>query len=129
MSQADVDTVYRLHKQAVGRVAQEGMSAWPDYFAPHVVLQPPNGPVVRGLEAPTEWSTAVADDVAVEAMSASGEEYMEVGDCIIETGEFTWRLRPKAGGEANDSRGKYLAVWQRQDDGSWKIIRDCWNSG
>jgi ketosteroid isomerase-like protein len=25
-------------------------------------------------------------------------------------------------------RGKYLAVWKKQADGSWKIEADMWNS-
>ena len=41
----------------------------------------------------------------------------------------TWNLSqtPKAGGEEEQSNGKWLAVQQRQPDGSWKIARTTWN--
>jgi ketosteroid isomerase-like protein len=25
-------------------------------------------------------------------------------------------------------RGKYLSVWKKQSDGSWKCVADTWNS-
>jgi ketosteroid isomerase-like protein len=34
---------------------------------------------------------------------------------------------PGAPGPVND-RGKYMVVWKRQADGSWKIHRDMFNT-
>jgi ketosteroid isomerase-like protein len=35
---------------------------------------------------------------------------------------------PKAGGPESLFDGKFLTVFKRQPDGSWKIYRDCFNS-
>jgi ketosteroid isomerase-like protein len=45
----------------------------------------------------------------------------------VETGTFEWTLAPKNGLAAKD-KGKYLTVWKRQMDGTWKIVRDINNS-
>jgi ketosteroid isomerase-like protein len=36
-------------------------------------------------------------------------------------------MLPK-GGKAMNDVGKYVAVWKKQPDGSWKMIRDIYNS-
>jgi len=38
-------------------------------------------------------------------------------------------VTPKAGGESIQLEGKYLVVFQKQPDGSWKAARDIWNEG
>ena len=49
------------------------------------------------------------------------------GDFAFETGTYKWMAGPKGGKLTADS-GKYLTVWKKQVDGSWKIIRDMSNS-
>jgi ketosteroid isomerase-like protein len=31
-------------------------------------------------------------------------------------------------GKPINDRGKYLAVWKKQPDGTWKCVMDIWNS-
>ncbi len=59
---------------------------------------------------------------------ARNEEYFDGGDCILETGDADWTTRPTAGGDPSTARIKWLAVWHRQPDGDWKIVRDIFNS-
>jgi uncharacterized protein (TIGR02246 family) len=49
------------------------------------------------------------------------------GDYAIETGSFEMTVTLK-GGKPMPSKGKYLTVWKKQADGSWKIYRDISNS-
>jgi uncharacterized protein (TIGR02246 family) len=49
------------------------------------------------------------------------------GDLAVETGAYSMTLTPK-GGKAMADSGKYITVWKRQADGSWKIFRDISNS-
>ena len=48
---------------------------------------------------------------------------------MIERGTYQWTLHPKSGTGADvTDNGKYVTVWELQDDGSWKISRDISNS-
>ena len=49
------------------------------------------------------------------------------GDVAIESGSMTYEAGPKGGKLAADTV-KYLTVWKKQGDGSWKIIRDINNT-
>lgn len=45
------------------------------------------------------------------------------GDFAIETGTYELTTTPK-GGKPVPDKGKYVTVWKRQADGSWKVYRD-----
>ena len=49
------------------------------------------------------------------------------GDYAIETGTYETTVSPPGGKPATE-KGKYVAVWKKQADGSWKIYRDVGNS-
>jgi ketosteroid isomerase-like protein len=49
------------------------------------------------------------------------------GDTAYEIGKYTLKIQP-AGQEAMTDSGKYLVVWKRQAEGTWKLHVDIWNS-
>ena len=49
-------------------------------------------------------------------------------DMAIETGALRMVMQPKQGGEAVTDIGKFVVVWKKQADGSWKLWRDIFNS-
>ena len=63
----------------------------------------------------------------VTAFKLNTQDVIATGDYAIETGSVTMTLQPKTGKAMNDV-GKYLTVWKKQPDGSYKIIRDIANS-
>jgi uncharacterized protein (TIGR02246 family) len=54
---------------------------------------------------------------------------VEIGDIVIdgdmayEWGHSEFHFAPKPGGPAQRA-GRYLAIWKRQPDGGWKILRN-----
>lgn len=51
-----------------------------------------------------------------------------VGDWGFDRGTYHHTMTPKAGGAPISGNGKYLWLYQRQPDGSWKLSRVIWNS-
>lgn len=49
------------------------------------------------------------------------------GDLAVQTGHYAWTITPKKGKPVTDA-GKFVTVWQRQTDGSYRIVRDIANS-
>jgi ketosteroid isomerase-like protein len=54
-------------------------------------------------------------------------EVAKSGDMAYVSGTYDWVARDASGKQIKDT-GKYLEVWEKQADGTWKCGADCWNS-
>lgn len=50
------------------------------------------------------------------------------GEIAYAMGTYIIDMEPKADAPPNVVDGKFLTVFRQQDDGSWKIWRDCYNN-
>lgn len=69
-----------------------------------------------------------AFDQLILKMAITNHEARVSGDLGFLRGTYTLSMIPKAGGETIEFDGKYLTIFERQADGSWKVARDCFNS-
>ena len=95
-------------------------------YAEDAVRMPPDEPMVKGKAAilarrkkGAELYTYKIDNVA--------EDVQVDGDLAFMRGTFAGTATPKAGGEPIPALGKWMAVYKRQVDGSWKCIADIYN--
>ena len=96
------------------------------YTADAVVL-PPNAEMVRGRQGVKEFFDALIQQMGVPRLTLDTIQVDEVGDTACEVGAYTMKLQP-SGGEPVSDNGKYVVVWKRQTDGSWKLAVDIWNT-
>ncbi len=96
------------------------------YGSDAIVMQP-NQPVWRGHEGIRSGGQGMFAAATLSNVTFHTEDVQVAGDFAIETGRYEMTVTPKQGKAIND-KGKYMTVWQRQADGSWKIIRDISNS-
>lgn len=54
-------------------------------------------------------------------------EVQILGDQAYSHGTYKFLMTPKEGGETVDVNGKFLTIFKKQDDGSWKIAIDIFN--
>ena len=66
-------------------------------------------------------------DAGVQDLALETLEVEDRGDRASEVG--TYRLTaPDGEGGRVAARGKYIVLWQRGDDGVWRLHRDIWNA-
>ena len=93
------------------------------YSAEAIVLAP-GAEALEGQEAIQAGMQAAIEMGGGSKMEITPGEIIPVGmDHAIEVGSF---VETGADGSHKD-HGKYVAVWAKVD-GSWKIVRDIWNS-
>jgi len=74
----------------------------------------------------TSWKARM--DAFDTKMSITPLEIVVTGPWAYSRGVYTQDLKAKATGKVAHVDGKFLTILKQQDDGSWKIFRDCFNS-
>lgn len=99
-------------------------------YAEDAILLPPNEPALRGRAAIVKSYGAGINSGTLTYEKATTEDVMVKDDLAVETGSFEFSMKPKGPRDAKEvsGKGKYLTVWKRQADGTWKIVRDINNS-
>ncbi|MGQ0642023.1 MAG: YybH family protein, partial [Gemmatimonadaceae bacterium] len=69
-----------------------------------------------------QWFASIDPD----SIAAGRDGLLSSGDLAVESGWYYFK--GKMFGQPAEDRGRYVNVWQRQADGSWKIVRDMSNS-
>lgn len=111
-------------KAAAAKDAEKTVS----YYAENAVLMPPNAPIATEKEAiRTEWKNLLASPGYTVGWKATRVEVARSGDLAYLSGTYESTMNDASGKPVND-RGKYLEVWKKQADGTWKAVADIFNS-
>jgi uncharacterized protein (TIGR02246 family) len=90
------------------------------------VVLAPNAPPMRGRQN-IEALWAGARQQGFKTLNLIVDSVEPIGNYAIELGRYTLVIQPAGQGEMTD-RGKYMVLWKRQADGSWKLYRDMFNT-
>jgi ketosteroid isomerase-like protein len=96
------------------------------FYSDDAVVMPPNAPRATTKEA----MRAIWKDLLTDASISWKTKEVEVaqsGDIGYTSGTYEVTMTDPTGTPVND-RGKYLEVWKKQADGTWKCVIDMWNS-
>lgn len=98
------------------------------FYSEDAVIYPPGSPPVTGRAAAQEvWGLLVADPAFSLSWSATHAEVAACGDLGFTSGPYQATLTGPGGAKILE-RGKFLCVWRRQSDGTWKAAHDMWNA-
>jgi ketosteroid isomerase-like protein len=96
------------------------------FYSDDAVVMPPNAPRATTKEAiRTIWKDLLTD--ASISWKTKEVEVAQSGDLAYSSGTYEVTLNDPTGTPVKD-RGKYLEVWKKQADGTWKCVMDMWNS-
>ena len=96
------------------------------FYAEHATLLPPGMPAIKGKQnIQNFWQgflDAGASDARLRSVEVRGSEPF-----VYEIGEYNAMMPQPTGGTA-PGNGKYLVVWERQSDGTLKMVADMFSS-
>lgn len=98
------------------------------YYSEDAVVMPPNAPSATTRQTiRTAWKEMLTTPGAAISWKTTKVEVAKSGDLACLSGTYELAMNDAGGKPVND-RGKYVEVWQKQADGTWKVVADIWNS-
>lgn len=124
LSEADAEAVREASRQYTQLARDTAWARWGTMFTDDAVFLPPNSPAVEGAAAIEAWGRTFPPikDLRIEPTEVVGR-----GDLAFARGRYSMVIMVPNQPEQPDS-GKYIEIWRRQSDGSWKLFRDIFNS-
>jgi len=126
--EADISAIKEVLPQYAVGINTGDFELWISLWADDGVQMPPGAPARIGKEQIGEAAKPAFDKMNRD-ITIHIKEAKVYGDLGLTRCTYTLKMTPKAGGETITlPEGKALTLYERQSDGSWKIIYDCFNS-
>ena len=99
------------------------------YYTDDAIFFVNNGARVKGKDAiKMAWKPMLDSPGPGLTFETTYVEVARSGDLAYEYGTYDLKTEPKKG-KVTDEKGKYVVVWKKQADGSWKAAIDIDNIG
>lgn len=125
LTDADRAAIRQVEADSVKFANAKDWPGWTSHFTSDGSMSPPNGPIVMGQEQILAWAKAFPpmSDFSIDLVEIEGHATMAYG-----RGTYKLKIMPPGASEAVQDSGKFIEIWMKQADGSWKVKRDIFNS-
>jgi uncharacterized protein (TIGR02246 family) len=120
---ADEAAIRSLDSAWVKAVAAKNAQQAASYYTDDGVLMAPGQPMASGKDAIVKGWTGLMG-LPGFALTFAPDKIVVSGDMAYEIGSYALTANNKAG-KPQTSHGKYVVVWSRQADGTWKAALDA----
>ena len=125
---ADEATLKNLDAEWSKAAGAKELDKTASYYSDDALVLPPNMPAIQGKQgARAMWQGMFSVPGFGGGWKVTKVEVARSGDLGYVTGSYELS-ESDAGGKPTTDKGKYLEVWKKQADGSWKCIVDMFNS-
>ncbi len=108
--------------------SEKDLESFLSFISEDASMLPPNAPTLSGKDAIREFCSelysnpgfALKCQVRHAEVSRGSDLGYTIGNYVL--------THHDAAGKAVTDHGKYVTIWKRQSDGTWKMIVDTWNS-
>jgi ketosteroid isomerase-like protein len=98
------------------------------YYSDDAIVMPPNASAATTKESiRSAWKEMLMTPGAAISWKATKVEVAKAGDLAYVSGTYEETMTDASGKSAND-HGKYVEIFKKQADGTWKVVADIWNS-
>jgi ketosteroid isomerase-like protein len=123
---ADETGLIKLDADWSNAVAAKDVEKTMSYYADDALMMPPNIPTLTGKQSiRTLWKSLLEAPGFAGGWKATKVDVSEDLSYVTGTYEIT---ETDDSGKAMTDKGKYLKVWKKQPDGSWKCVADMFSS-
>ena len=96
------------------------------FYTEDARLLPPNSEIIMGREGiEVFWGGGL--QMGIKDAILTTVEVLDMGGMICEIGKYDITIQPE-GQEAIKDNGKFVVIWKKAADGTWKLHVDIWNT-
>jgi ketosteroid isomerase-like protein len=126
--EADIATIKALIAEWVRLYnAEDFQNVISVFYAKNAIVMPPNAPAWRTKEAILRMYKTDAELNIEHVDTSVAEEVRVSGNTAVAWGMDTGTTTPRSGGAPGPYNLKWLMVFERQADGTWKCLYEMWN--
>jgi ketosteroid isomerase-like protein len=114
--------IHEANERFMEAVSAADSGKMPSLYTSDAKILPPGADAVSGADGIAEFWQAFFD-LGIAAAQPETQEVIPMGDYALEVGEYSLH----GDDEALVDRGKIMVLW-KNEDGTWKMHRDTWNS-
>jgi len=126
---ADAAAIANADQQWSEAASRRDVTGTVGFYGQDAVMLPPNANTIMGPDSIRQlWATMLGPSTISMSWKASKIEVAQSGELGYAYGTYQDSAKdPKGGPPVNDT-GKFVEVWKKQADGSWKCVVDAFNS-
>lgn len=115
-------------KAAEMMVSNDEAGMWTNY-SEDVISMPSYEPMLRGIEACKQsYKKMTEAGMKMTAFKSVVTDVIDAGNYIIDIGSYKISMSMPGMDMPWDDHGKYMTIWEKQDDGSLKVKVETWNT-
>jgi ketosteroid isomerase-like protein len=123
-----MEAIRRADREWMAAYASKSVDKAASFVAPDGAIYEPNAPAAQGQEAVKKMAAEMFKLPEVKlSWTPTLVEAAKSGDLGFSSGTYEFSFKDPSG-KTIDDKGKYVTVWKKQADGSWKVLRDIFNS-
>jgi len=96
-------------------------------YGPDAISEPNNQPTLKGRDAIVASLSRMFEQVSVKVV-LTPDETRTLGSVGLDRGTYIVTVTHKSGAPPTSSQGRYLVIFTKQPDGTWKVSRDMDNA-
>ncbi|MBS1858855.1 MAG: nuclear transport factor 2 family protein [Acidobacteria bacterium] len=126
---ADVKAVRDIETAWSKDLPSKNADQFVSHYADNAIVLEPNAPAVAGKEAIKEsLKPMMADPNYAMSFEPTKVEASKGGDMVYVIGTYSMTMSDEKTKQPVTDKGKYLTVYMKQADGSWKAVADMSNT-
>ena len=120
----DSSTLLKADEAFDAATAEEGLKGFSSFLADDVVTLRPDKPIIAGKEAMTAlWTSLLTNPNLMIRWKPVKASVSASGDLGYTVGSYEISRKDEQGTHVV-ATGKYVTIWKKQGDGSWKVAFD-----
>lgn len=123
---ADPSVLMDADRAFAGAVAEGGTDAWVSWVAADGAQIVPGAGEIRGRDSIRALMAYLDDPGTRLTWEPSRAQIAASGDLGWTTGTYESES-VGSDGQVQHGQGRYVTIWRKQDDGSWKVVMDLGN--